>query len=53
MNQSRIEVVADALAVAWREAEGVPPVAGDLMPADLQEAWRIQDALDERLTTSS
>ena len=49
MNRSRIEAVADALAAAWRDGGTVPPVAGETMPADLREAWRIQDALDERL----
>ncbi len=49
MNRSRIEAVADALAAAWRDGGTVPPVAGEMMPADLREAWRIQDALDERL----
>ena len=49
MNQSRIEMVADALAAAWREGGSVPPAAGERTPADLREAWRIQDALDERL----
>ena len=49
MNQSKIDVVADALAVAWREGGSVPLVTEDRVPADLQEAWQIQDALDERL----
>ncbi len=49
MNQSGIEAVADALAVAWREGGSVPLVSEELMPADLREAWRVQDALDERL----
>ncbi|MCY4453255.1 MAG: fumarylacetoacetate hydrolase family protein [Immundisolibacterales bacterium] len=49
MNQSRIEAIAGPLASAWREGGTVPLVADDLLPDGLQEAWRIQDALDERL----
>ena len=49
MNQSNIEVVADALAAAWREGGSVPPMAAELMPVDLKEAYQIQNALDERL----
>ena len=49
MNTSRIEAIAGPLAAAWREGGSVPLVAEDQMPADLQEAWAIQDALDERL----
>ena len=49
MNQSRIDAVADALAVAWRDGGSVPLVADELIPADLREAWQVQDALDERL----
>ena len=49
MIQSNIEVVADALAAAWREGGSVPPMAAELMPVDLKEAYQIQDALDERL----
>ncbi len=48
-SQSNIEVVADALAVAWREGGSVPPMAAELMPVDLKEAYQIQDALNERL----
>ena len=48
-SQSSIEVVADALAVAWRTGGSVPPMAEELMPADLKEAYQIQDALNERL----
>ena len=49
MNQSKIEAIAGPLAVAWRDGGTVPLVAADLIPTDLQEAWHIQDALDERL----
>ena len=49
MNQSRIDEIAGALAVAWREGGSVPLVAEERRPTDLREAWQIQDALDERL----
>ena len=49
MDRSKIDAVADALAVAWRQGGSVPVVGADLTPADLPEAWQIQDALDERL----
>ena len=49
MNESKIDVVADALAKAWREGGSVPPLAAELLPVDLTEAYQIQDALDERL----
>lgn len=49
MDTSRIEAIAGPLAVAWKEGGSVPLVAEDQMPADLQGAWEIQDALDERL----
>ena len=49
MSTSGIEAIAGPLAAAWREGGSVPLVAEDLMPADLQEAWEIQDAVDERL----
>ena len=49
MNESKIVVVADALAKAWREGGSVSPLAAELLPADLVEAYQVQDALDERL----
>lgn len=49
MNRGEIEAVADSLAAAWRQGGSVPRLAEERMPADLREAWRIQDALDERL----
>ena len=53
MNQSKTEAIPGPLAVAWGEGGSVPLVSEELMPADLQEAWQIQDALDERLDFST
>ena len=49
MNENRIDVVANALAKAWREGGAVSPLAEELWPADLAEGYQTQDALDERL----
>ena len=49
MNENRIDVVADALAKAWREGGAVSPLAEELWPANLAEGYQTQDALDERL----
>ena len=49
MNQSKIEVVADALAEAYRNGGTVPELDEALLPTNGQEAFQVQDALDERL----
>ena len=49
MNKSKTDLVADALAQAWREGGAVLPLAEQFWPTDLAEAYQIQDALDERL----
>jgi len=49
MNENRIDVVADALAKAWREGGAVSPLAEELWPADLAEGYQVQDALAMRL----
>ena len=49
MNQSKIEVVADALAESYRNGGTVPELDEALLPTNGQEAFQVQDALDERL----
>ena len=49
MNQTKIYVVADALAEAHRSGGTASVPAEELWPANLQEALQVQDALDERL----
>ena len=49
MNQGKIEVVADALAEANRNGGTVPELDEALLPTNWQEAFQVQDALDERL----
>ena len=49
MNQSKIAAVANALAEAYRSGGGVSELAEELLPTNWQEAFQVQDALDERL----
>ena len=49
MNESKIDVVADALAKVWREGGVVSPLSEELWPSNLAEGYQTQDALDERL----
>ena len=49
MIQSKIEVVADALAEAYRNGGTVAELDEALLPTNWQEAFQVQDALDERL----
>ena len=49
MNQSKIDAVAEALAEAYRNGGTVSELAEELLPTNLQEAFQVQDALDERL----
>ena len=49
MNQSKIDAVADAMAEAYRNGGTVAELAEELLPANWQEAYQVQDALDERL----
>ncbi len=45
MNQSKIDAVADA----YRNGAAVSEPAEELLPTNWQEAFQVQDALDERL----
>ncbi len=49
MNQSKIDAVADALAEAYLSGASAPELSEELLPTNLQEAFQVQDALDERL----
>lgn len=49
MTSSRIDLVADALAAAWRSGGHVAPIAEESWPSTLVEAYQVQDALDARL----
>ena len=49
MSQSKIDTVADALAEAHRNGGAVSELAEELLPVNWQEAFQVQDALDERL----
>ena len=49
MNQSKMDAVADALAEAYRNGGTASELAEELLPANWQEAFQVQDALDERL----
>ena len=49
MNQNKIDAVADALAEAYRNGGTVAELDEALLPKNWQEAFQVQDALDERL----
>lgn len=49
MNQNKIDAVADALAEAYRNGGTVAELDEALLPKKWQEAFQVQDALDERL----
>ena len=49
MNQGKIDAVADALAEAYRNGGTVPELDEAILPTNWQEAFQVQDALDERL----
>ena len=49
MNQRKIDAVADALAEAHRNGGTVAELDEALLPKNWQEAFQVQDALDERL----
>ena len=49
MNQNKIDAVADAMAEAYRNGGTVPELDEALLPTNWQEAFQVQDALDERL----
>ena len=49
MNQNKIDAVADALAEAHRNGGTVAELDEALLPKNWQEAFQVQDALDERL----
>ena len=49
MNSDNIDVVADALAEAWRSGGSVAPLDEASWPTTLAEAYRVQDALNSRL----
>ena len=49
MQQSKIEKVANELALAWKTGASVRPISKELWPTSLQEAYAIQDRLDTAL----
>ncbi len=49
MSSDNIDVVADALAEAWRSGGSVAPLDEASWPTTLAEAYRVQDELDARL----
>jgi 2-keto-4-pentenoate hydratase len=49
MGENKIDVVAEALAKAWREGGVVAPLAEELWPTNLAEGYQVQDALARRL----
>ncbi len=49
MNQSKIDAVADTMAEAYRNGGAVAELAEALLPVNWQEAYQVQDALDERM----
>ena len=49
MNQSKIDAVADAMAEAHLNGGTVAELAEELLPTNWQEAFQVQDKLDEQL----
>jgi 2-keto-4-pentenoate hydratase len=48
-DEARVNAIVEALLPAWREKRRIPPLSGALVPANLEEAFDVQEELARRL----
>ena len=48
-DEARVNAIVEALLPAWREKRKMPPLAGALVPVNMEEAFDVQEELAKRL----